>query len=168
MATVEYQFTEQEAVSALLKGRHFSRWQLCIYIAVVAVGIALILSSRWESSYRTDSMFTLGYFITFLGIVLTFFTPPLHRASYANHVRKNAAIYTEKYCVAFDEQRLVYETPKTRTEIAWTWYRGVSEDQDYFYLLGDGGQVMSALPKRAFDHGGLTEFRRCSQAIPRT
>ena len=166
MTTVEYQFTAQEAASALLKGRRIPRWHFFIYVAVVIVGLLLVASGRRGTNYSKDSLFSLGYFITFMGLVLTIFAPLLYRANYADYVRKNAAIFTEKYRVTFDEQRLVYETPKTRTEIVWTWYGGRSEDQSYFYLLGGNGQTMSALPKRAFDDASLAEFRRCSQTLP--
>ena len=72
--------------------------------------------------------------------------------------------YRELYEITFSENGLHYTTPTIDSNIAWSFYHSLLEDDELF-LLVYGNWMYSVIPKRAFsDIAELNAFRELANA----
>jgi len=69
--------------------------------------------------------------------------------------------FTDPKTVSFSPAGLIASGPDYKTELAWTYFGGFSEDDNYFYLHYQTDSASAALiPKSAFTPAQEDEFRR--------
>jgi hypothetical protein len=78
----------------------------------------------------------------------------------------NDAHYTDQNTLEFGPSGVVVSGPNWKSELPWNWFKGFSEDSNYFYLeiLPRCGQA-SIIPKTAFTSEQQSRFRECAKIL---
>ncbi len=69
---------------------------------------------------------------------------------------------TDPRTLEFNRAALVLTGPDWKTEVAWTRYRGYSEDEVYFYLHLRFSELVLLIPKSALTAEQQAGFRECA------
>ena len=160
---IAYQLAEQEVVGGLLKYRR-TPVRFWFRIIVGIFGLGLLLSGLQMPSRQSERFVFLGAILLVVSIGALLFAPLLVRQAFSNVVRRNS-VFTDPKEVTFDERGLLFRSPTHKSEVSWTAFKRISQDDRYFYLHSDDLGNVTLLPKRAFDEAALQNFLRCSRHL---
>ncbi len=167
MTTIRYQLTACEVTGVLLRHRPPRRFLFWLRVGTAIFGLVLLVGS--PQFFRADSV---TFFVLAGGCLLTMATvlllaaPWRRRRALARTVWRYP-VFTEPKELSFDERGLVFTSPHARSEVAWTAFTRLEENEAFLYLYeDDGGELpIVIVPWRAFDEAGRREFLRCSGAL---
>ena len=150
--TVSYQMPRDVLIRVLFR-RVFFRWRRLRGILLILVAAVLF--------YIAGRDFRV---VSYLAIALIFFLPWALYRGIVRLIDQNAQ-YTAPKTLAFGPAAVVVTGPNFKSELAWSMFKGFSEDADYFYLhLADTG-FDSVIPKAAFTAEQQEAFRRYAAAL---
>jgi len=98
-----------------------------------------------------------------LPLFIAFMTPINAHRSLAKSVHCEPQ-WTDPRTLDFSASRLIFTGPDWRNEMAWSRFKGFSEDTGYFYLHLRYEPLVSVIPKSAFTPGEQEKFRECAKA----
>ena len=125
--------------------------RLLFSVIILLVGISLFF-------LYPDDVFVGLIFLSFL-----VFMPIAQYRALAKAV-DNDRMLTDPKILDFGPSQLVVTGPNWKSEMAWSRFKGFSEDATYFYLhLSDNG-IASVIPKSAFSAEQQQQFRAYAQS----
>jgi len=102
----------------------------------------------------------------FMCILLCLFGPTALWIQLGRAIDANPHLTDEK-SLEFNERRVIASGADWRNELAWTRFKGLSEDAAYFYLELPTPGLATVIPKRAMNDSQQAAFRRAAAAIGR-
>jgi hypothetical protein len=124
----------------------------------------IIALSIW-AAMAVGCMFLPGNFRFFAILpALFFFLAPVNVYQlYAKTVDSEPQL-TDQKTLEFGPSRLVVTGPDWKTEVTWRRFRGLSEDEEFFYLHLQRSQLPVMFPKSAFTPDQQERFREWASA----
>lgn len=124
---------------------------LAAFAVLYAVIVCLVGGEKFY-----PSAFTLLFLILLL--------PFIFRAAINKTLERNTH-FTDPKTLEFSPSRIVAIGPNWRTEAPWNmYYRGFSEDTEYFYLHMTTGGLAAVIPKNVFTAESQQKFRDFARA----